>query len=471
MEKWQQSIERYRLLDLGDRIVVGVSGGPDSMALLHLLQQAAEQYHCQLLVVHVNHQIRGQQADQEADFVAQWCHKAQLPCQVVVRNVPKLARSEGLSPEEAGRMARFEAFREAAETFGANKLALGHHRDDRAETVLLHLLQGCGLDGLAALPPQEKGIIRPLIDASKAELIAYCQAYQLPYYWDVTNDEPIYLRNRIRLELLPQLKTAYNPQMAENLVHLAILADEEKAFLQQQTEIAWQNCAAEHDGQVRLDLLAWRQLPMVLQRRVLRNAYDHLMPKRQGLSYRQTEELMQLAIKDKGQKRIDLPGGIEAIKQYQQLIFQQSKTAEAALNNDREWILPELLELPELGVTLTAEFSDQPMSFTQHFYQVVLDGERLADKLLVRGRRPGDRLRPLGMQGEKKLKAYYIDKKVPQEQRDRLPLIFSDDVLVWVPGYTIAQGYQATKNTRKFCRLTIIFADEAGFSQKINETN
>ncbi len=466
---WQQAIQRYGLLSPEDRVLVGVSGGPDSMALLHILQQAAEQYGCFLAVVHVDHQLRGDTAKQEAAFVAKWCQEQDLPCVVYTRDVQALAKERGLSLEAAGHEARFAAFREAAAQFGANKLALGHHRDDRAETVLLHLLQGTGLDGLAALPPQEGWIIRPLIEAGKSELVAYCEAQSLPYFLDASNEDTRYLRNRIRHQLLPLLAEEYNPKIRAALVRLAETAEEDSRYLEVQARAALADCAQSTPEAVQLMLPKWRKLPLALQRRVLRLAYISLAGGGQGLSYQQTEALLALAQADKGAKRLSLPGGISAVKSYSTLVMMRPKI-ETPSGYELTWHLEAPLELPD-GRRLMAEWSDTPLSCRGDFTQVLLDGSRLPPVLTVRTRRPGDKLRPLGMQGKKKLKTYFIDKKVPQAARDSWPLVFGAGELIWLPGLTIAEGCQATKSTQKFCRLTYISADEAGFLPKAHETN
>lgn len=467
--EWQQAIERYALLKPKDRIIVGVSGGPDSMALVHLLQQSAQQYGCFLAVVHVNHLLRGEQAKREADFVADWCHKQGLPCLVEERDVQALAKAEGLSIEAAGHQARFQVFQEAAIRFDANKLALGHHQDDRAETVLLHLIQGTGIDGLAALAPAEGWIIRPLIEATKEELLAYCKEEGLPYFWDASNDELWYLRNRIRHQLLPLLKAEYNPQMSKALVRLAVTAQEDSRYLEEQTRKAWEGCARVESAAVYLDLSQWRNLPLAIGRRVLRRCYGVLEKSGQGLSYQQTEALVALAKSEFGQKALDLPGRIRAVKSYDQLRMtrEESKMAPAF---ELCWPIMEPLCLPD-GSLLTAEWSEKPLSYSRDYKQVLLDGERLPQVLTVRTRRPGDQFKPLGMQGKKKVKKYFIDKKIPQSARDSWPLVFNGEELIWLPGLALAEGCQATEKTQKYCRLTYILADEAGILPKTHETN
>ena len=466
---WQQAIERYALLKSNDRIIVGVSGGPDSMALVHLLQQSAERYGCFLAVVHVNHLLRGEQAKREADFVASWCQKQGLPCVVGQRDVKALAKARGLSIEAAGHQARFQVFREAAIRFDANKLALGHHQDDRAETVLLHLIQGTGIDGLAALAPAEGWIIRPLIEATKEELLTYCEEEGLPYFLDASNDDLWYLRNRIRHQLLPLLRAEYNPQMSKALVRLAVTAQEDSRYLEEQAQRAWEGCARIASAAVYLDLSLWRRLPLAIGRRVLRRCYGALEKSGQGLSYQQTEALVSLAREELGQKTLDLPGRIRAVKSYDQLVMTREET-KVPLAYQLCWNIKEPLALPD-GSLLTAEWSEEPLSYGRDFQQVLLDGERLPQVLTVRTRRTGDQLKPLGMQGKKKVKQYFIDKKVPQSARDGWPLVFSGGELIWLPGLTIGEGYQATEKTQKYCRLTYILAEEAGILPKAHETN
>ena len=210
------TITQFHMLEPGDRVLIGVSGGPDSVALLHLLHSKAEQYGITLYVVHVHHMLRPE-ADVEAQYVEQLAAQYHIPFRSYKIDVTDYAKMHKLSLEQAGHEVRFACFRDAKAYWGINKLALGHHRDDRAESMLLHMVQGCGPDGLCAMPPADvwdkednSCLIRPLAGVSKEEILQYCADNHLQYYTDATNLEPDFLRNRIRLELLPQMKQ-YNP--------------------------------------------------------------------------------------------------------------------------------------------------------------------------------------------------------------------------------------------------------------------
>ncbi len=435
-----------------DVVIVGVSGGPDSMMLLSLLQQLAKQIPITLCVVHLNHQIRPEAAE-DAQFVSDYCQRNQIDCRVIAVDVIALAQKEKLSVEEAGHRARFAAFVKVRQEIGANKLALGHHKNDRAETVLLHFLKGTGLEGLAVMPPQDGWIVRPLITLSKDEILAYCTAHHLPYCIDATNAHDDYLRNKIRLSLLPQLRETYNNRLDDALIRLAILSGEDKDYWQQATLARWQQMGSCDEHSVCLDLSQWQTEPLSLKRRLLRYAYQLMRPQSQGLSFGTVELLMALAEGNNGSKTLHLPEGICAHKCYGRLCLAEKNEAES-FSFCYEWSLNETLHLLELGLCFQAEFSEQPFSKPTDFWTIVVDGDKLPSVLTVRQRREGDNLQPLGMKGRKKVKNYFIDQKVPQNYRHQIPLVFADKELLWLVGYTFSEGFRINQQTKFFCRLS-----------------
>lgn len=453
------------LVEKNDTIIVGVSGGPDSMMVLDILNKARKAYSLTLHAIHINHSIRGETAEAEGKFVEDWCRQQKIDCHIFVVDVPKIAHEEKLSLEEAGHRERFKLFNQLKIQLKADKLALGHHKNDRAETVLLHILKGCSPEGLAAMPAKDGWVIRPLIHLTKAEIIAYCHKEDLPYCLDQSNEEPLYLRNRLRLELLPQLRKEYNEQIDEALVRLAILSGEDKAYWQNEVQKQWQQRGG-HDEQgyfLRLD--GWENVPLSLKRRLIKHLYQLARPESQGLTFNQIEELLALSQKEAGYKTMALPQKVTAAKSYQCLYFVENTAAADTKGFCYHWSINEALFIPQLGMLFNSRFAETPMAYSNDFRTVVLDGEKLMGKnLTIRNRRAGDRFQPLGMKGQKKLKEYFIDRKIPQRLRGSIPLVFADDQLVWIVGYGVSEAFRVKKETKIFCQLTCFAKSRQDFS-------
>ena len=317
MKQVWQTIEQFHMLEAGDRVLAGVSGGPDSIALLHLLDSCRDRYGFELFVVHVNHRLRPE-ADGEAQYVQQFCEQKQIPFQLFAEDVADYAKQYGMSLEQAGHEVRHTCFCKAAEAWNITKLALGHHGDDRAESVLLHLVQGCGLDGLTAMPPKDGWLIRPFAFVQKKDLVQYCEQYSLQYFTDATNLEPGCLRNQIRLEVLPQLK-AYNPQITESLLRLQESCGADADYLAQCTETLWHQHGSREAEQAVFPADVLREQHIAMQRRILRCMYRQVRGSEQNLSFGQTEQMRQIAMTNDGSQELHLADGLLFLREYNRL--------------------------------------------------------------------------------------------------------------------------------------------------------
>lgn len=438
------------MLEQGDRVLLGVSGGPDSVALLHLLYSRSALYNIQLFVVHVNHQLRLEAAE-EAQYVQQLADQFGLDFRLFSVDVADFAAKNGLSFEQAGHEVRFACFQEAAEQWNITKLALGHHRDDRVESVLMHLIQGCGLDGLTAMPPKDGWLIRPLAEVSKRELVQYCQMQQLHYFVDATNLETGCLRNQIRLELLPQLQQ-YNPQIVLALLRLQDSCRAELDYLEQSTKALWKQYGQQKTDCVTFPAEILRQQHEALQRRLVRFLYRQLTGAEKNLTFYHTEQMRAIALRQEGSQQLSLPGNVIFLRQYQQLCLkwqQQDDTGHYCF----QWDLHAPFYLEAWPSQFFADFLDYPVSVPADFYQILVDADQLAGTIEIRCRLPGDRIQPLGMQGHKKLKKFLIEKKIPAKERAKIPLFLSKEEIIWIPGYFLADRVKITNKTKRFCLL------------------
>jgi tRNA(Ile)-lysidine synthase len=457
LQQVQQTIQDYQMFESGHTLLVAVSGGPDSMALLHTLWRLRETLALKLFAAHLNHQMRAG-ATQDAQFVAASARDLGIRCICETIDVPMYQRHHKLSPEDAARRVRYAFLRATAARLGADRIAVGHTAEDQAETVLLHLLRGSGLRGLCGIPPVREPIIRPLIRVHRRDILDYLRAHRLPYREDPSNHQRRYTRNRIRLDLLPTLQQHYNPRLVEALCTTAQLLADDEATLQ--TEARQRFLSARLPAvpeQVRLQIDALTSLPPTLQRRVLREALAEVMGGLQGVTHSHIAAIMALLRSGAGNKYLGLPQGVIVERRYAVLLIHRQAPS-AALDVDVPLPVPGACRLGVLGVTIVADLL--PHEATARSFPTGdvawLDADRVGRDVRVRTRRPGDRLQPLGSVYAKKLKAFLIDAKVPRAVRDRLPLVVTGAGIAWVAGVRPAEWAKVTPDTRVILRLRLL---------------
>jgi tRNA(Ile)-lysidine synthase len=462
LQQVQQTIQDYQMVAGDQTVLVAVSGGPDSMVLLHTLYSLRQPLALKLCVAHLNHQMRPSASD-DAHFVETVADQLGIPCISKSLDVPSYRRQHKLSPEDAARQVRYAFLHAAAAQLGADRIALGHTADDQAETVLLHLLRGAGLGGLCGMPPLRPPIIRPLIRVLRRDVLAYARTHRLPYRDDPTNEQRRYTRNRIRLDLLPTLQRDYNPRLVQTLCTTAqLLADDEstlRALAHQHLVSARLSPTA---GQVRLAIGALTGLAPTLQRRVLREALHEMIGSLRGITSTHVEALRALLRPGLGSKWLRLPQGVVAQRCYEVLLIHR-QTLSAAVEVDVPLPVPGVCRLDALGVTIVSELLRReavagPFPIGEMTW---LDAERVGQHVQVRTRRPGDRLQLLGSHHSRKLKTFLIDAKVPRLVRDRLPLVVSSAGIAWVAGIRPAEWAKVVPNTRVILRLQLL-RDEPG---------
>ena len=458
-----QTIRQYQMLHPGEKVVVAASGGIDSTVLLHLLHRFSERQGYSLHVAHLNHMLRGEESQRDADFVRDYA--CQLGVETTIRSVSVkgVRRGKSDSLQETARQIRYAFLKEVAEEVGASKIALGHTRDDQAETVLLNLLRGAGRPGLRGIPPVREGrFIRPLIETTREEIEGYAQVNQIPFVSDSSNLKVAYLRNRIRLHLLPLLRQEYNPQLSETLAAIASILGEEEDLLESLTSARLSSILLEQEeGQVALSIPGLLQEPIALQRRILIAAVRMAAPSYLHLSHRHIFSLQELLLAQSG-SQLTLPGGMEAFKDYDRLLLESRKRL-----SFRAWAYPlptpGIIQLQETGLRIRAEVRGRQEVHLEEStpYRAFFDADRARPPLLVRNRRPGDYFYPLGMGGGKKLKEFLIDAKVSRGEREETPLLVSGAEIAWVIGFRIDERYRVREETQKVLAAEVI-RDEDG---------
>lgn len=462
-QKLLAAVDEYDMLATGQRVLVAVSGGPDSMALLHALYTLADSLEVQLAVAHLNHGLRGAAADDDERYVHGWSQRWDLPYFVEHQDIAALAAEEKLSIEQAGRQARYEFFTRLAAQHGFDRIALGHTATDRIETLLINLLRGTGLHGLRSIPPCQGQFIRPLITARREETAEYCAVHNLQPRLDASNLSAEYcLRNKVRLELLPRLASDYAPHIATSLLRLAAAVEQELQWTEPLVEAAYRQAAqADGDG-IALDLHQLADMPEGLRYRLLRYALVQLRADTADMEAVHYDALHRMVRSGQTGRQVALPGGVLAQRGYNSIRLTGRRTEEqgacAGICDRHTLAVPGTVRVPELGLTVEAEVMRQrPAELGQaQGRQIVMDGCALGDKLFVRTWQPGDRLQPLGMTGHKKVQDIFVDEKVPRRQRARVPLLTtSDDEIVWAVGYCLSEQFKVTGRTERYVRLTV----------------
>ncbi len=460
--KVMDTIRRHGLLAPGDRVLVAVSGGADSLCLLHLLHSLSGTLGVSLHAVYVNHGLRPE-ARLEAQYVKKWASKLGLPfssCRVDVR---KYKKKRGLSGQDAARRLRYGVLRRVAVKAGCNLIATAHHRDDRVETLLLRLFAGSGIDGLAGFPARREipgglTLIRPLYDCWRGEVELYCREHGLAPVFDRSNLDQSYLRNRIRLRLLPFLERQLGPHLRSALAKTGDLLATDAGLLAQLTDRAYLEAVTNERGCPCLNLSAWHSLPGALQARLLRKLMWEAGVERPSRAH--VNAVLALAVGASPSASVSLPSGVTARREYNFLRLTRYEEGGKKAHYSHPLHIPGRTLLPGgqreiLAAVLPAGATG---FITPDRFEAFLDFDLLDLPLVIRSRRPGDRVRLLGAPGSRKLKDILIDRKIPLAERRLLPVVASGDNIAWVAGVGIAHNFRVTTETSRILHLKIVDA-------------
>jgi len=458
------TLRRYDMVTQGDRIVVGVSGGPDSIALLHCLVALRDEWAFTLIVGHLNHGLRKDSAGQEADFVKRVAEDLGLPYKTDNQDVKRFCRKYGRSLEEGAREVRYRFYGTVAREVGARRVALGHQADDNAESIMMHLLRGTGPKGLTGIPPMRDGwIIRPLIDVSRKTIIQFLRENGLGYVEDASNRDPRYLRNRIRHELFPMLRASYGFKPVPVLTRLAETLREEEAFWDGQVARAFRRALVEKEAtHIGLSIKDLNALSPALQRRSIRYAVSELKGDVRGLEQKHVALVSQFLKRPYPVGRLNLPRGMVVSCDGNKVTFSLGDQKGVGDFAYQMWGPGETV-IGELGLSIDASIC-APREVTHRLKSfpasvACFDAQAVSFPLMVRNVRPGDRFIPLGMTGSQKVKDFFINKKVSRLERQRTPLVWSGEMLIWVVGHRIHDAAKVKTNTRRVLKLELIDSD------------
>jgi len=458
-QRVRAEIQRSRLLTPDDRLLVALSGGPDSVALTHLLAELASNGDLRIVgLAHFNHQLRGAASDEDERFCRNLAASLAMPIEVGTAPVAELARASGVSIEAAARDARYEFLAAAATRLGATRIAVGHTLDDQAETYLLKLLRGAGPRGLAGIHPIKGAVIRPLLAIRRRDVLEYLAVHGLACRHDESNacrDNP---RNLMRHELLPWLRANVNPAVSDVLARGATVAREDAEWLEEAAAAVAREIVTHGPDGTQLDPVRLAHQPTALATRVVRLALSAVRPER-FFGFEHVEAVRALASRRPGVST-DLPGVTARRTERGIVLGPRSGRARPApsVNFLRQMLsMSEEVAIGALGVAIGLERADAPPAWTRTCEpnRAVVAADAVHGDLAVRTRRPGDVLRPLGLDGRRKLQDVLVDRKIPRDERDTVPLVVdADDRIVWVVGHVLAHDFRVTERTGGVIILT-----------------
>ncbi|MBL7180738.1 MAG: tRNA lysidine(34) synthetase TilS [Pseudomonadota bacterium] len=460
----EKTVAAHEMFKPQDSVLVGVSGGPDSVALLHALITLASGLSLKLGVAHLNHGLRLQASDDDAIFVASLADRFDLPFYVHKVDVRKYQHDNRLSLEEAGRRVRYAFLTDLAAKGRFDKIALGHHADDNAELVLMNLFRGSGPLGISGIPPvRGVKIVRPLIKLRRSDILEYLKLNGLTYVSDRTNLDLKHLRNRVRHQLIPLLKTSYNPKIIETLNRLASILSAEEEWMEDVLrpilDAAILNAGPKT---VTLSVSKLDGVHIAALRRIIRNAVERIKGDLRRITFAHVDAVIRLLESPQPFGNLDLPDRVRVRRMQGVLLISKEQKAlrdldikpdqdetftfEYSINKPGTLFIKELNAQIKFSETRVEHLSD--FSHAGHLTGF-FDMNRLGFPLIVRNVRPGDRFKPLGMTGTQKLKDFFINQKVPRTERAKCPVLLSRGKIIWVVGHRIDESVKVMPATGK----------------------
>ena len=428
IQKVKKTIIKNNLISEKDRVLIGLSGGADSVFLLYALKTISEEFGFEIGACHIEHGIRGSESVHDMEFSEKLCKDLGIPFYAKQFDVPAVSRDQKISVETAARNVRYSYFEEVSKKDGFNLIATAHHRDDKVETILMNIIRGCSLRGYAGIEYKNGSVIRPLLDISKSEILTFCQENNIEYCVDSTNEDTEYTRNRIRHILLPKLKET-NPSFEESLLRQSEIFNCEDEFL---------NIEADKfpvdDG---IDLSKFSSLHKAIARRVIYKYIGNIKGSRNDISYTDIENALSICTSGKTGSRCHISGSLEGVVSYGKF-FIREKVKD--LSFEYEISLGETIEIKEAGVKIT-------LASTGGNFKI-----SAGDKVVIRSRRDGDVFYPVGMNGSKKVKDYLIDKKIPADKRMKIPILTVNEKIASIVGMRNDRRFFCPEGT---CNLII----------------
>ena len=462
IEEVKKDIQKYGLLHKGAGVIAGISGGADSVCLLKVLKELKDEFRLRLTAVHVNHGLRGEEADKDQAYVEELCGQWEIPLRIFREDIKSLSRQRKISEEEAGREIRYGRFEQVMNETGSSCVAVAHQREDQAETIVLHIFRGTGLDGLCGMSMKQGRVIRPLLNISRDQILRFLSENNISYRTDSSNLTNDYARNRVRNVLFPMMREMFAADPVKQITKLSYLLKNDRDFLNLTAGEAFENILISDSENVEISLKKLNNYHEAIAKRIIRIVWERINKTRKNLEQIHVDEVYQLCRRGTTGKRVILPNGFEARLSYDRLIFSKRKAA-----SRRVYAYPIVMEgitrADEAGGFLSSELLSAeeafltygpPETIRENSHIQLFDYDKLKSGIILRDRKEGDRIRPYGSGGKKKLKEYFIDQKIPREERSGIPLVASGNQIVWVVGRRTSAEFRAQKSTGRVLALS-----------------
>ena len=470
MKRIEKFIQKYHMLTCGDRVIAGVSGGADSVCLFLMLLELRKKIGFDLIAVHVHHGLRGEAADQDQQFVEALCEQHRILLEIFRVNLESIAKKRKQSLEEAGRMVRREAFDSVCKKYGGNKIALAHHQNDNAETLLWNLSRGTGLDGLGGIRPVNGKFIRPLLCMNRKEIEEYLAKRKQSYCIDETNAGTDYTRNKLRHLVLPILEEQVNSAAVRHMNETMEQIWELQEYMQEQVEAAYQECVQEHFEKacwIQIQQKSFETFPELIKKMVIRKGMEQVGGKKRDLSHKHVDVMMELMNKQVG-RTLDLPYEMHAKRNYEGIRLEKQRTYSSGEEKKAEIMQECMAELNIPGETILADRNlklrckilEKPKNLSikdipQKIYTKWFDYGIIKSSLYIRTRQAGDIIVIDEKGHQKKLKNWFVDEKIPKEVRDSQLLLAENNEILWVLGHRMSQAYQVKQSTKWILQIEV----------------
>ena len=458
LDKVREYILENELIDKGDNILVALSGGPDSVCLLHILARLRSEFNLRLGAIHINHLLRGEEAIDDENYTKELCRALDVENYVERIDIKAIAEKEGQSIELAGREERYKAFNKIKEKSSYNKIAVAHNSNDQAETILMRLMRGSGLEGLTGInAKREDGIIRPILCLNRNEIERYCEKYRLEPRIDKSNYEKIYNRNKVRLDILPYMKENFNEDIIDTLNRMALLLQKDNEYLEEVAAMAYRKyCKEENDKIIVLKELFENEKEAITTR-VLKRSFKNISNSHKNFEMKHIVDIIELS-KLGTNKEVHLTNGIVVQNIYGDIIFKQRKNKEDNIKLNEVYIkkedLVDEIEFSKYEVELQIISKKNNIEFSNNDLIKFFDYDKIEEGIIIRNRKDGDKMVPIGMKGTKKLKDIFINSKIPKEIRDIIPIVCFDEKIAWVVGVKVSEQFKVTSNTKQILKIT-----------------
>ena len=463
LDKVRNTIKRFGMLNSGDTVVIGVSGGVDSVILLHILVKLSEEYKLSVIAAHINHGLRGKESDRDEAFVKELAKKLGVKFTSKRIDINSLLK-KGDSLQDIAREVRYAFFEEMAKRYKADKIATGHNLDDQAETMIIRFLRGAGLSGLSGILPKRGKYIRPLLDVSREEIEEYADKNRLKFVRDSSNKSIKYLRNNIRLKLMPALEH-YNPRLKSDMARLAHIIAKDEEYLEDKAKDAYKECVKDRDkSAVSFYLKKLIGLHDAINARIFFMAVEELLGTSKGFYSYHVQDFLKSLTNNAPNVSINLPHNLTLYKEYDVVTIEKGQGARTKgqgvlfekvlkINGKTVVVADSGLRITEFRTELLTTSNLQPPTSSNVAY---FDYDKLKFPLVVRNFRPGDRMVPSGMRGHKKIKELFQEKKIERRRRGLIPIVVSGDEIIWVAGIRQAEHGKIGSTTRKILKLTMV---------------